>query len=188
VAEAIEGRFFPFRKWLHQHFPHIFPDLIIAGFDQLTLETIQDLDIGALIVDVSGTLIPSLNHQPGNQLLEKLIRINNQIPIILVSDLLLPWQGARVKEIAERVDCYYLTDWPFPKITGRPLSKALDRLTPIGSNKIALIGDGRFRDIWPGNRLGFFTILIKELLPGCGSIKRWRKATGRWLRSLIFGI
>lgn len=183
-----EGRFFWFRHWLHQHFPHFFPDLIVTNFDQLTLEIIQETGITAIIVDFSGTLVPSLNHRLGMELLKKLIRINNQIPLILVSDLPSPWKGTMVEEAAALVGCSCVTSWFFPKITGIPLKKALAKLPSTELEKVAIVGDGRFRDIWPGNRLGFFTILITEPLAGCGLAKRWRKAIGRILKSLFFGL
>ncbi len=66
----------------------------------------------------------------------------------------------RVLSIADqlKIPFVYKARKPF----NRGYLKALNILG-LSSNEVAVVGDQIFTDIWGGNRLGFFTILIKPM-------------------------
>jgi len=182
-------RFLGLRLFLHRYFPWLFPKLVIRDILELTVESISEHQIGALIFDYSGTLAPSLNHYPEKRVIQQLKAIiNNRIPIVIVSDIYWPSQQGNIKKLAEELGCPYQICWPLPKSAYFPLRKALDtKLSGYDPTKnTAIVADGRIRDVLPGNLLGLYTVMVTEPMEGCSRIKHLRKWLGRKIKSLLF--
>ncbi len=175
--------------WLRHYASRFWPEEIIEEFNEEKIRKIaKRWSLEGLVFDVSGTLIPSFKHQPKQKILQGLVRLSHDFKIGLVSDITRPYQARMVKRIATAGNCHFWLASPLPKLFLIPLIRAQRIMGIDVPGEIAMIGDGRTRDIVPANTLGWRTIMIESLLPGCGTIKNLRKRGGKCIKRLVFGL
>jgi len=187
----------PWQEWLlallRRWFANLVPDLRLASINGLKSEILAEQDIDVVILDYSGTLAASLNHYPEPEIVAQFKKLEPHVKMVIVSDVWfdfrLDWQARNIIKLADElgIPCQ-IASLPYCKMTGLPIQQALRKVIGRDYTKpIAIVGDGRIRDIWIGNRLGFYTIHITELMPGCYLAKRLRKLLGRIIKKLLFG-
>lgn len=173
--------------WLRQLVPHFWPEEIITEINEEKIREIAERwGLEGLVFDVSGTLIPTFKHQPKRKMLRVLVRLSHDFKVGLVSDITRPYQARMVKRIAGAGNCHFWLASPLPKLTLIPLIRAQKIMGIDNPNEIAIIGDGRVRDIFPGNVLKWRTVRREGISP-CSTVKKIRRRAGQCIKSLVFG-
>ncbi len=112
--------------------------------------------IEMLIFDLDNTLLKVGNELPDNETIELFKRLKKDFKIVIASNNI----QKKVGKIAEILGCDYL--YSLMKPTKR-IKKFIDKKYNIDYAKIAIIGDQVMTDIFVGNRIGLFTVLVDPL-------------------------
>ncbi|HHW73441.1 MAG TPA: YqeG family HAD IIIA-type phosphatase [Firmicutes bacterium] len=155
------------------------PDAVVPSVVDLDLADLKRRGIAGLLIDIDNTLVPWGNPQMDERLAEWIGRAKAAgFKICLVSNAL-PERSAAFAQ---------LLDIPAVGRAMKPLSRAfrrgMDRLG-LPRKQVAVVGDQLFTDVFGGNRLGLFTILVNPLsTEELGTTKVMRRLERRVLRSL----
>lgn len=158
----------------------LIPDAIEESVFTIDLEQLKSLRISGLLIDIDNTIVPwgvpdieetFLNWISDTQKAGfKLCLVSNareQRAVKIAEDLGIPAVGQALK----------------------PLNRAFRRgmkLLDLPAEKVAVIGDQLFTDIYGGNRLGLYTILINPLSrTELGATKIMRKIEQTTLRRMV---
>ncbi|MDA3932122.1 MAG: YqeG family HAD IIIA-type phosphatase [Tenericutes bacterium] len=129
-------------------------------------QTIYDIDFIALkekgikniLIDLDNTLIPYDEHLANDQiktLMKKLESLDFKVMIISNNN------EQRVKKFCDDIDCEYIFSARKPFKYG--FKKALKKLNHPPRQEVALIGDQFMTDVFGGNRMGFYTIVVDAI-------------------------
>lgn len=167
-------------------FKNYIPDQICDNFSQIDFRYLISNGYRNLIIDVDNTII-KIDEIIVNDKTKRTIQIarNHGIKeICLLSNVGIRSNRKikRINSIAEQlnVDYYICAFWPRIKPHPEPFNKALGSMENATIDNTAVIGDQILSDIVGGNKLGFYTILVKPLGPD-HPITFWK----RWLEKIL---
>lgn len=133
------------------------PDLRVKSLLDISWDLVVKNDIKGLLLDLDNTLLPWGECQVPNDIRIWLQGAKEQgVRLCLVSNSF----EKRVAGIARSIDVNYVHWARKPAKYG--FSKAIREMNLLPQN-VAVIGDQVFTDIWGGNRLGCYTVLVAPL-------------------------
>ena len=138
----------------------LYPQLYVESLFEIDLEMLKKRGIQGIIFDLDNTIIPrdQKNFSPDiSDWLSKLKEQNFKLCIVSNNR-----RQHRVSYLAQALDIPYIYK------AGKPRRKAFRRAMQLLSTDAittAVIGDQVFTDVYGGNRVGLFTILVVPL-PG----------------------
>ncbi len=137
-------------------------------------DKLKSKQIKMLIFDLDNTILKVGDELPNNETLLLFKKLSKDFKIVIASNNI----QKKVKKIAEYLNCDYLYSMMKPT---KKIKKFLDKRYHLESSKVAIIGDQIVTDIFVGNRLGLYTILIDPL----GNIDYKITFFNRWLEKGI---
>ena len=134
----------------------LFPDKHIKKVEDINLAELKKMGLKGMIIDIDNTLIDY-----NKNLRESTIEwINNakkeEFKICLVSNN----TKQRVTEIANKLSLEGICNATKPRRKG--FIEALNKMN-LKNTEIAVVGDQVFTDVYGGNRLNMFTILVEQI-------------------------
>ncbi len=157
------------------------PDLTLGQTVlELTPELLSIHGLRGLVLDVDETLVPINETQTTPEVQLWFARLQEQVPIWLVSNNI---HERRIRRIAESLQAPYITG------AGKPSRKKLRQAAEamqLPVQQIAMVGDRLFTDVLAGNRLGMFTILVEPMVsplgkPGKSVLRSLEVSLSQWL-------
>jgi len=122
-------------------------------FNQLKSEGIQHI-----LIDLDNTLIPYDQDLPSQKIKDMLKYIESlQLNVVIISNN----KQKRVQTFCEEMDCRFIFSAKKPLKFG--FKKALKSLGNPKPASVALIGDQFMTDVFGGNRMGFYTIVVDAI-------------------------
>ena len=112
--------------------------------------------IKLLIFDLDNTILKVGDDMPSSKTVDLFKKLNNKFKIVIASNNV----KKKVKKTADYLNCDYLYSMMKPTIK---IKKFLDKRYHMKNNEVAIIGDQIVTDIFVGNRLKIFTILVDPL-------------------------
>ena len=119
-------------------------------------EKLKKKGIRLLIFDLDNTILKMGDDLPEECIIDLFKNLNKEFKIVIASNNI----QRKVKKIAEYLNCDYLYSMMKPTIK---IKKFLDKRYNLDSSKVAIIGDQIVTDIFVGNRLKLYTILVDPL-------------------------
>ncbi|MDK2800095.1 MAG: putative phosphatase [Clostridiales bacterium] len=136
-----------------------FPKLVVDSIEDINLDILRRNNIKALIIDIDNTLVAWDIKEADEKSMRWIEYLKNQgIKICLVSNN----TEDRVVKFNEKLKLYAIHRANKPRRA--PFLKALSYLK-TKPEETAMIGDQIFTDVWGGNRLNMFTILVTPISP-----------------------
>lgn len=138
-------------------FEKFYPDLMTDSVQNIDLDELFKNNIKGLILDIDNTLVPNRMKEADEKAVKWIENIKNiGFKICIVSNA----SKKRVIKFNERLklDAIYRASKP-----GSKAYKKAARLMGIGAKEIAVVGDQIFTDVFGGNRIGMYTILVKPI-------------------------
>lgn len=134
-----------------------FPDLIIDKVQDIDMETLIKKNIKGLVLDIDNTLVPTHVKEANEGVVKWIQKVKSAgLKVCIVSNA----SKKRVIKFNEKLRVFAIHR------ASKPGSKAFvkaAKLMNIQNNEVAVIGDQVFTDIYGGNRVNMFTILVKPL-------------------------
>ena len=131
------------------------PKLFLDSVYDITVKLLADNNIKGLILDLDNTLVAQYIERPDQKLIDWINSLKkNAIKLCIVSN----GSGKRVRKFNESLGLDVVAKAKKPCKKG--FKKALDMMN-LRQDEVAVVGDQLFTDIWGGNRLGMFTILVR---------------------------
>lgn len=131
--------------------------MAVLRVSHVPLELLLRRGIRGVVFDLDNTLVPYGSCHVPEDVHEWLERFRACGLRGAVVSNALPW---RVRGLAQRLGWPAVAGWPKPSPARLRRAMTVLGTTP---GTTALVGDQLFTDIWPGNRLGLFTILVEPL-------------------------
>lgn len=134
-----------------------YPDLIADNVKKIDLNYLIENNIKGLILDIDNTLVPDYVKEAGDDIIKWLDKVKKMgLKVCIVSNA----THKRVSRFNEKlgVDAIPRASKPGKK----SFLKAI-KLMGIKAEETAVIGDQLFTDIYGGNKLNMFTILVKPI-------------------------
>lgn len=158
----------------------LIPDLICESVFTIDLGKLKERKISGLLVDIDNTLVPWGIPEIEEAFVNWVIEVKQEgFKICLVSNA----KNERAESFAR------LLDIPAVGQALKPLNRAFRRgmaLLELSSSEVAVIGDQLFTDIFGGNRLGIYTILINPLsTTELGATKIMRRIEQRIFENMV---
>ncbi|HHV96216.1 MAG TPA: YqeG family HAD IIIA-type phosphatase [Clostridiaceae bacterium] len=134
-----------------------YPNMIVDSIEQIDLEMLKKKGIKGLILDIDNTLVPSFIKEADERTLKWIDKIKrNGFKACILSNA----RKKRVEQFNEKLGLKAI--YRASKPGRRAFTKALDVLG-IDASQAAVVGDQIFTDVYGGNRLGMYTILVKPI-------------------------
>ncbi len=135
----------------------LYPDMYLDSIDNLNIKVLREMGFEALILDIDNTIIEWNIRVPDDRsrrIIKEAMAVG--MKVCLISN----GTRNRVSEFAAALDvsCVYNAGKPRKS----PYRRAL-KLLGVSPDKVVAIGDQVFTDILGGNRLGFYTILVRPI-------------------------
>lgn len=135
----------------------LYPDLVVDSIYDINLETLQQNNIKALIIDIDNTLVAWNIKKADERSMGWIEHMKSHgIKVCLVSNN----SKDRVVKFNQDLRLYVVHRAQKPRRA--PFLKALRHLDTL-PEETAMIGDQIFTDVLGGNRLKMFTILVKPI-------------------------
>ncbi len=137
---------------------YFYPNEYHKTIYDIDFNQLKSLGIKQIMIDLDNTLIPYDEHLP-NQKVKSLISFikSLKMDVVIISNN----RENRVKSFCEDIDCKYVYSAKKPLKTG--FKKALSHLGNPVNDSVALIGDQFMTDVFGGNRMGFYTIVVDAI-------------------------
>lgn len=134
-----------------------FPNIYVKSIKDIDLNKVKSQGIKNFIMDIDNTLVETAIAEPDEELLEwvKNVRASG-IKICLVSNN----NKIRVEKFNEKLNAMAVHR------AVKPMKRAFKRALALLNgtrNDTAVIGDQIFTDIYGGNRMGLYTILVEPI-------------------------
>ncbi|MDQ2086813.1 YqeG family HAD IIIA-type phosphatase [Herbivorax sp. ANBcel31] len=134
-----------------------YPDLIAEDVKKIDLNYLIDNNIKGLILDIDNTLVPDYIEEAGVDIIDWLDKVKKMgFKVCIVSNA----SQKRVLKFNEKLGVDAISRASKPR--KKPFLKAV-KLMGIRPGQIAVIGDQVFTDIYGGNKLNMFTILVTPI-------------------------
>ena len=138
----------------------LYPQLYVKSLFKIDLQILKNRGIKGIIFDLDNTIIPRDQKNFTPDIEDWLLKLKEQdFKLCIASN---NRRQHRVSYLAQVLDIPYIYK------AGKPRRKAFRRamhLLSTDANTTAVIGDQVFTDVYGGNRMGLFTILVVPL-PG----------------------
>lgn len=148
-----------------------YPTVDLQGVSEITPELMSAHEVSALVIDIDNTLTTHNNPEIRTEELEWLERMKQQkIPMVLVSNNNVP----RVEPFANLVELPYVANAKKPLSSGFQRAQEILKVSQI--QRIAMVGDQIFTDVYGGNRYGMKTFWVTPMQMEGGfffNLKRW---------------
>jgi HAD superfamily phosphatase (TIGR01668 family) len=134
------------------------PDAYLLRLGDLTPEYARALGLRGLVLDFDNTLVPWQDHAvpPATESWVRQMRAA-EVRLCVVSNTHRP---RRLRQLAQQLGIVYVPGGGKPRRRGFRRALAALGLPP---SQVAVVGDQLFTDIWGGNRMGLYTILVEPL-------------------------
>ena len=134
----------------------LFPDKQLKKVEDINLSELKKIGIKGMIIDIDNTLI-DYNKNMRETTIEWINKAREeQFKIYLVSNN----SKQRVTEIANKLSLEGIYNATKPRRKG--FIQALNKME-LKNTEVAVIGDQVFTDVYGGNRLNMFTILVEQI-------------------------
>ena len=130
------------------------PDLYVDKLTTITPCHLKNHELSGLILDLDNTLVAWDSDSPPEEVLSWISEMkDHDIELCILSNSL----GKRVQHISRQFKLPFVS-----KAVKRRKKSFLQAIKVLGlsHNQVGVIGDQLLTDIWGGNRLGLYTILI----------------------------
>ncbi|HHT42462.1 MAG TPA: YqeG family HAD IIIA-type phosphatase [Firmicutes bacterium] len=156
------------------------PDVVFSSVLDIDLADLKRRGIEGLLIDIDNTLVPWGDPRMDQAFIDWVESAKEKgFQVCLVSNAL----PDRAKSFAE------LLDIPAVGRAMKPLSRAFRRgmkLLGLQPKKVAVVGDQLFTDVFGGNRLGIYTVLVSPLSKTeLGATRFMRRLERGVLRKLV---
>lgn len=136
---------------------NLIPKLIVDGVTDITVGFLAESHIAAIILDVDNTLTEHGSQTLSDNVSSWLEAVKSAgIKLTIVSNN----TEKRIKPFAEKLGLSYVAMGMKPMTKG---FKSAQRRFGCPNEKIMVIGDQIYTDIWGGNRLNMFTVLVTPI-------------------------
>tara|TARA_Y100001968_G_scaffold325948_1_gene368092 strand:- start:627 stop:1136 length:510 start_codon:yes stop_codon:yes gene_type:complete len=134
--------------------------------NNIPIDLLKDKGIKVILLDVDNTLLPRRSTLLSSSILNWLIEAKKHFKLYLISN---NPSKKRIKNVADQVDIGFTFSASKPR-----RSKVLKVINTFDCDikDIAIIGDRIFTDIWSGNRLNLYTILVRAVKADGTEFKR----------------
>lgn len=135
----------------------LYPTIYFKRIYDIDFETLQNLGVNSLLLDVDNTLTIDKGTAPDTRTVEWIDRMRNSgVKMMIVSN----GKSHRLKEFSKKLnlDCFAMACKPLPF----KLKKAV-KLISDDKNSVLMIGDQIFTDILGGNTVGIKTALLNPI-------------------------
>lgn len=135
------------------------PGLFVDSVHDIQLESLRSRNIQGLILDLDNTILIWDKSEFEPEIITWLNNLHSQgFQVVLVSNN----HRSRVEKMAGILQIPFIHRALKPTKNG--FYQAM-KIMDLPAEQIAVVGDQLFTDILGGNRMGFFTILVKSLSP-----------------------
>ena len=138
-------------------FEKFYPNVILDKVQDISIEKLDKNNIKGLILDIDNTLVPEHMKEADENAVKWIERIKGAgFKLCIVSNA----SKKRVIKFNERLQLYAIHR------ASKPGTKAFEkagRLMDFKNENIAVVGDQIFTDIYGGNRVNMFTILVTPI-------------------------
>lgn len=135
----------------------LYPNRWYESIYQIDLKELKEKGIRGIMADLDNTLVPWRSEEIPPSLVDWLKKVNDEgFKLCLLSNA----GGERAERVGK------LLNLPVVAPALKPSRRAFERgasLLGLSAKEIAVVGDQIFMDIWGGNRLGMYTILVKPI-------------------------
>lgn len=135
----------------------LFPDIYADGIWEVDFDALFDRGIRGIILDVDNTIVPYYVPDPDVRSVAGIHRLQEKgFSLYIVSN----GKETRVRRFNQGLAL------PFVCHAGKPTAKGFIQAMhymKLSPEQIAVIGDQIFTDVWGGNRLGMYTVLVKQV-------------------------
>lgn len=153
-TEPESGVTHPHRRGIHVFCPHKYVEKV----SQVSPNELVARGIRGLLLDLDNTLVPWRREAMADEVIAWLESIKAaDIKLCILSNSILSKRSAR---IAEKLGCSYIRKARKPSIQGFRRAMTALETTPATT---AIVGDQMFTDIWGGNRVGIYTIMVRPI-------------------------
>ena len=133
------------------------PDMYVKDVYSIDYNKLKSYGIKCILFDLDNTLVPSFKKKPTRKLKDFIESVKEHgFKVIIFSNSnkkrLTPF-----KNVLE-VDCSYSSRKPFQKKFKKVLKEY-----KYSQSEVAMVGDQIVTDIYGGNKMGIFTILVKPI-------------------------
>ena len=134
-----------------------YPRLMLEKIQDISIEKLDNNGIKGLILDIDNTLVPEHMREADENAVKWIERMKNAgFKICIVSNA----SKKRVIKFNERLELYAIHRASKP---GTKSFLKAARLLDFKNENIAVVGDQIFTDIFGGNRVNMFTILVTPI-------------------------
>jgi HAD superfamily phosphatase (TIGR01668 family) len=145
------------------------------SFYDIDLDRLYEQRIHALILDIDNTMLPYYIPDPDEKLRKFIYTLKSRgFQLYIVSN----GKEARVKRFNRTLGLPYVCRASKPSAKG--FEKALKDLDCL-PDEAAVIGDQIFTDVWGGNRMGMYTIMVRKVVKK----DEWITAVKRPLEKIV---
>lgn len=133
------------------------PKLKVSSIYDISLDTLRDMGIKGMITDLDNTLVGAKEPHATPELLSWLKKLDDYgFRVVIVSNNHLP----RVEAFAKPLDMPFIHRARKPR--NQSFLTALS-LLELPREQVVVVGDQLLTDVFGGNRLGLYTILVKPI-------------------------
>ncbi len=134
-----------------------YPSIFVNSVYEIDYKSLKKQGITGLIFDLDNTLAPFDIIKPTKEI-EQFINnlISDGFRVCIVSNN----KGKRVEIFNAEMKLPYVSKAGKPKTKG--IKNGIQQLG-LKNEEVVMIGDQMFTDVWVGNRLGIYTILVKPI-------------------------
>lgn len=134
-----------------------FPRLLVDKVQDIDLDFLKENKIKGLVLDIDNTLVPEHVKEADENAVKWIERVKEEgFEVCIVSNA----SKKRVIKFNEKLKLFAIHRARKPGV--KAFKKAV-RLMDIKPEETAMIGDQIFTDIYGGNRVGMFTILVNPI-------------------------
>jgi len=134
-----------------------FPDEIVDKIQDIDFNKLRSKGIKALILDIDNTLVPPFIKEADDGVIDWVKNVKDKgFELCIVSNA----TKKRVDRFNEKLGLKAIHRASKPMKSA--FSKALD-LLGFSADEVALVGEQIFTDVYGGNRMGMYTILVKPI-------------------------
>ncbi len=135
----------------------LFPSLMVERIQDIDIDFLKKKNIKGLILDIDNTLVATHVKEADQNVIDWIEKAkSNGLKVCIVSNA----SRKRVVKFNEKLRLFAI--YRAYKPGSRAYKKAA-RLMDVKLDEVAVIGDQIFTDVYGGNRVGMFTILVKPI-------------------------
>ena len=132
------------------------PNMYKKDIFSIDYNYLKNKGIKVLLFDLDNTLIEKGNYKINEKAIELFNDLKKDFTIYIVSNSI---NTKKIKKVSEALGIEYIKD------SRKPFKHGFKKLNleNVKENEIAMIGDQMVTDVWGGNRMNYFTILVDPI-------------------------